>query len=168
MPQVAINKLDGKKAEAASILDEIKALSERIRQRAFEIFERRAGVDGFAIDDWLLAERGLLRIPESELIEGDGRFELRVSAPGFGPNEVQVTALPDAVIIKASSTHKHNETSGEVRFCEFDQKTLFRRFELPEPIDLDKITANIDKGLLHVTASKVQQATAQKQRAAAA
>jgi HSP20 family protein len=168
MSQVEIQKDDGKKTTAPSIFDEMKALSERIRQRAFEIFERRGSGDGFAMDDWLNAERDLLQIPEAELIEQAGKFEVRVSAPGFNPGDFQVTALPDALIVKASSTHKHDESEGNVQFCEFGQKTLFRRFNLPEPIDLDKVTADLDKGVLHLTAPKAKQEAAQKVQSIAA
>jgi hypothetical protein len=31
-------------------------IAERIRQRAHELYEQRGRVDGFALDDWLLAE----------------------------------------------------------------------------------------------------------------
>ncbi len=168
MSHVAVEKVDGKKAGAASIFDEMKALSEQIRHRAFQIFERRGGGGGFAMNDWADAERDLFRIPESELVEQDGKFEVRVSAPGFDPADVQVTALPDALIVKASSTHKHDKSAGNVRFCEFGQKTLFRRFDLPEPIDLDKVTANLDKGMLHLTALKAKQEPAKNQQAIAA
>jgi HSP20 family protein len=154
MSQVAIEKVDEKKAPASSVLNEMKTLSERIRNRAFELFERRGAGDGFAINDWLNAERDLFRIPESELIDRDGEFEARVSAPGFEPGQVHVTALPDALIVKGSATHTHDKSEGSVRFCEFDQKTLFRRFDLPEPINVDKVTANLDKGVLELTAIK--------------
>lgn len=168
MSQVAVEKVDGKKAAASSILDEVKTLSERIRQRAFELFERRGGVDGFAMNDWLSAERDLFRIPESELVERDGKFEARVSVPGFDPRDMHVTALPDALIVKGSSTHGHDESEGHIRFCEFDQKTLFRRFDLPEPINVDKVTANLDKGVLQLTALKSKQEAAHAGQSGAA
>lgn len=168
MSQVAIEKVDANRAAASSILDEVKTLSERIRQHAFELFERRGGVNGFAMDDWLSAERDLFRIPESELIERDGKFEARVSAPGFDAGDVHVTVLPDALIVKGSSTHRHDKTEGDVRFCEFDQKTLFRRFDLPEPINVDKVTANLDKGVLQLTALKSKQETARGRQSRAA
>lgn len=166
--QVAVEKLDEKKAGAASILDEIKKLSEQIRKRAFEIFEGRGGGDGFATNDWAAAERDLFRIPESELIEQEGKFEVEVSAPGFDAGEVKVTALPDALIVKATSTHKHDKTEGEVHFCEFGEKTLFRRFDLPTPINVNKVTANLDKGVLHLTAFKEKPVGVTEQKAAAA
>ena len=168
MSQVAIEKFDEKKAGADSVLEELKTLSERIRQRAFEIFERRGGGHGFAMDDWLDAERDLFRIPESELIEQDNRFEVRVSAPGFDPTDIQVTALPDALIVKAASTHKHDKSEGKVRFCEFAQKTLFRRVDLPEAINVNKVSANLDKGVLRLTAPKAEQDAAPKQQCASA
>jgi HSP20 family protein len=160
MSQVAIEKVDVKKDAAPSVFEELRALSERIRQRAFEIFEGRRDSDGTAVSDWLAAERDLLRIPESEMIEKDGEYDVRVSAPGFEPEEVQVTALPDALIVKAVSTHKHDKSEGDVRFCEFGQKTLFRRFDLPEEIDLDRVKASLDNGVLSLTAPKVGRALA--------
>ena len=35
-------------------------IEERIRQRSFELYEQRGRVDGFALDDWLQAEREIL------------------------------------------------------------------------------------------------------------
>jgi HSP20 family molecular chaperone IbpA len=31
---------------------------------------------------------------------------------------------------------------------------MFRRFDLPEPINVDKVTANLDKGVLQLIALK--------------
>ena len=36
------------------------AITERIRQRAYEIYEQRGRADGFALDDWLQAETEIL------------------------------------------------------------------------------------------------------------
>src|SRR5665213_2157355 len=150
MSQVAIEKVDTRRTPASSVYEEMTALSDRVRQHAFELFEQRGSSDGMAMQDWLAAERDLFRIPESELIDHDGTFEARVSAPGFDPQDVHVTALPDALIVKANSSHKHDKYEGDVRFCEFDRKTLFRRFDLPDPINVEKVTADLDKGVLHV------------------
>jgi hypothetical protein len=35
-------------------------IEERIRQRAYELYEQRGGVDGFALGDWLQAEAEIL------------------------------------------------------------------------------------------------------------
>ena len=36
------------------------AIEERIRRRSYELYEQRGRVDGFALDDWLQAEREIL------------------------------------------------------------------------------------------------------------
>jgi len=36
------------------------SIEEQIRRRAYELYERRGRVDGFASDDWLQAEREIL------------------------------------------------------------------------------------------------------------
>ncbi len=35
-------------------------IEERIRQRAYELYEQRGRVDGFALDDWFQAETEIL------------------------------------------------------------------------------------------------------------
>jgi len=168
MLEVAVEKIDGKKARTASIFDEMKAYTERIRQRAFEIFEWRGGGDGFATDDWLKAERDLLEIPESYFVAKDGKFEIRVNAPGFNASEVRVMALPSAVVVKAESALEQERRAGKVQSSALGRKTLFRRFDLPEAINLNSVTANLDKGVLHVTALTAKQAAAPNHKAMAA
>jgi len=38
---------------------------EKIRQRAYELYEQRGRVDGFALDDWLQAEAEIRGAPKS-------------------------------------------------------------------------------------------------------
>jgi HSP20 family protein len=168
MSQVAIEKVYEEKVGTASIFQETENLYDRIRKRAFAIFEGRNGGDGFATEDWLKAERDLLFSCESELVEQDGKFEVKMNAPGFEPNDVKVTALPDALIVSASSSHTHEKDKGDVSFCEFGQKSLFRRFDLPEQIDPDNVTAELNKGVLHLTAPKAKELAAAETKAMAA
>jgi HSP20 family protein len=168
MSTVAVEKIDEKKVETATVFKELKELSERIRKHAFEIFEKHNGGEGFDMEDWLKAERDLLCMPESEFLEKDGKFEIRMNAPGFEADEVKVTALSDAIIVNAASTHTHDENEGKVRFCEFGHKTLFRRFDLPEKIELDKVTASLDKGMLLLTALKAKTGEAEPKKIAIA
>ncbi len=111
-------------------------------------------IGGSPVDDWLKAERELIWAPESDLVEKNGHFQLQVAMPGFDANEVYVTAFPDAVTVRAESAHKHEENNGDVYFCEFGEKTLFRKFDLPAPIDVDSLTACPERGVLQVSAAK--------------
>jgi HSP20 family molecular chaperone IbpA len=141
MSQVAIQKVQPTD-NGAFLFKELKDLSEQIESRAFQLFQNRGGIDGFAKEDWLEAERNLFRIPESEITEKQAEFDVTVNAAGFEPNEVKVTALPESLIVRA----KHSDKSSE--------QMLFRRFDLPASIVPEKVTADIDKGVLHVKAAK--------------
>ncbi len=154
MANISIARVKEKGVESPSLFEEMKALAERIRHRAYELFQRRRDTEGSPVDDWLKAERELIRAPESDLIEKNGQFQLQVAMPGFDANEVHVTAFPDTVTVRAESAHRHETNEGDLYFCEFGEKTLFRKFDLPAPIDLDKVTAYLEKGVLQVSAAK--------------
>jgi HSP20 family protein len=155
MSQIAIEKINGDGTQS-SVFTKMKDLGERIRQRAYDIFKHRSPNDGSDLDDWFKAENEVIWAPESELVEKDGKFEMQVAVPGFDEKDVKVTALPDAVFVCADSTHQHDKSDGNVCFCDFAERTLFRRFDLPDPIDVDKVTASLDKGLLKLTAAKAK------------
>lgn len=156
MSKVAVTKSKENALESPSFIEQMNALAERVRQRAYKLFQRRGETDGSEVDDWLTAERELIWAPESDLIENNGRFQLQVAVPGFDPEQVSVTASSDAVTVSAESSHKHDKTEGDVHFCEFGEKTLFRKFDWPKPIDVDKVTAHLEKGVLHISAPKAE------------
>jgi hypothetical protein len=83
MSKVLIEKPDLAAGVVPAVFDEIRMLSERIRQRAFEIFEGRHGESGSSAEsDWLTAERDFVQPAEVELVETESGFELRVAAEG--------------------------------------------------------------------------------------
>jgi len=157
MSRITVEKINGDGTQS-SIFTKMKNLAEQVRQRAFDIFKHRSPNDGSDLDDWFKAERDLIWAPESDLVEKDGKFEMQVAVPGFDAKDVEVTALPEAIVVCAESTHQHDDADGNVRFCEFGERTLFRRFDLPAPINVDKVTADLDKGVLKLTAFKAEKA----------
>ena len=134
--RIPVEKADG--AEVASAGD--GEVTEQIRQLAFHLFESRGGGDGHDIDDWLEAERMLILAPAAELVQRDGKFEIRVPADGYDAREIHVTALPASVAVKAAARSKTG------------QKTLLETIDLPAAIEVDKTTARLDNGILYVTA----------------
>lgn len=157
MSNVAIEKIHDPETAAMSLLVEMDGVATAIRNRAFEHFLRRGSIFGSDVDDWLRAERELVWSPGAEMTEGDKDVTLRVHAPGFESGDIKITATPDSILIEAEASHKHEESNGKVHFCEFARK-LIRRFDLPEAINVDKVAATLDKGVLQVVAAKAQQA----------
>lgn len=160
MSEVTIVKVRQSGEQSASFFDEMQGLADRVRERAFELFERRGASHGSDMDDWLQAERELTWSPESELIEREGTLELRIAVPGFTTHDVRVTAQPQGILIHASVTHQRSQREGGVRVSEVGLHSVFRRFDLPVPIEVDRIAAILDSGVLTLTAPKLQAAPA--------
>lgn len=154
MAQIAINKCRNLEMLPQRIVEDLREITESIRQRAFGLFQTRNGGNGSDLEDWLQAERDVVWAPASELVEDEQSFKARVALPGFDAKDIQVTAMPDALVVQADATHTHDGKSGDVRFCEFSEKKLFRRLELPVAVDVDKVTAAVDKGILQIIAPK--------------
>src|SRR5271165_3517530 len=155
MANVSVEKCRESGTLPETLLQRINAITDDIRQRAFNLFERRGGTTGSDVDDWLQAEQEVVSSPASELIENTNDFRARVALPGFDAKDLEVTATPEALLIRAESTHTHEGKEGNVHFCELSGKSVFRRLDLPAEIDVDKVTASLDKGVLELIAPKV-------------
>lgn len=138
------------------LLPETIDLLNKVRSRAFELFENRGGASGNDMRDWLQAEKEVFRVPDVELAENEGEFQLQLALPGFDAKDIRVAALPDAVIVEGESAHRHRNTDGKVHFCEFGERRLFRQVPLPKPVDVDHVSAYLDKGVLQVRAAKAE------------
>jgi len=44
-------------------------IENRIRDRAYQLYEQRGGVDGFALDDWLQADAEVLRAQKQRKVK---------------------------------------------------------------------------------------------------
>lgn len=155
MTPIAIHRFEDQETMSPTLLERAKAMVETIRRRAFELFERRHGAKGSEMEDWLQAERDVTWSP-AELVDEEKAFKARVELPGFEAKDIDVTATPDAILIRAESAHTHEGCDGNVCFCEFSGRNVFRQFDLPSPVDVGKVTASVDKGILQVTAPKAK------------
>jgi HSP20 family protein len=154
MTSLMVEKLHDMERTGAPILRELQEFVDRTQRRAFDLFNQRGGRPGADLDDWLQAEREIVWPSQSELLEDEKDSRVQIAAPGLEPNQIHVTALPVSIIVKGDSVHRHQAGSGSVQFCEFSQKGLFRRFELPNRIDLDRVSATLENGMLRIVAPK--------------
>jgi|SRR5579864_2888051 len=139
---------------------EVEKTIEKIQQRAFNLFGQRGRLPGLDLYDWLLAEHDVLGASSAELLESDKGFELRIAVPGVEPKDVTVTATPEALIVQANASHSHAGADGEIRFCEFSEDKLCRQFGLPSRIDVNTVSASLDKGILQIVAAKAAKSSA--------
>ncbi|MGA2211744.1 MAG: Hsp20/alpha crystallin family protein [Bryobacteraceae bacterium] len=154
MANVTVQKVEKNRPAVAPDLEEMKATLDRIRRRAFEFFERRGGGPGFDVEDWVRAEHDLFWVPPAELLETAAGFNIQVGVPGFEAKDLNITAQPNEILIQGKAERREEQTEKAVSYSEFGAKALYRRFALEPPIEIDAVTANVENGMLTVTAPK--------------
>jgi HSP20 family protein len=160
MPEVNVQKIPVADDRTLPIFAEFDKLADRIRLEAYNLFARRGSGDGHALDDWLAAEHEVCW-PSAELTDRDGEYALEIALAGFAPGEITVTATPREIIVKAA--HKQEKKSADeaetkVRWSEFRSNDVYRRVELPAPVDAERISAHFKNGLLEIVAPQAQPA----------
>jgi HSP20 family protein len=141
--------VDIDKPTLAPGLKELRDMFEEIQKKAFELFEHRGSDPGKELD-------------QAELAETDAEFRIEVGVPGLEAKDTKVTAEPNAILVQAHAEKYSEKRSKNVYYSEFGEKSLYRRFDLAAPIDLDRVSAKVDKGLLTVIAPKKALATPEK------
>ena len=162
MSKLKVQKVHDTDDRSLPVFAEIDEWMEQVRKRAFDLFVGRGFRGGHALDDWLTAERQLCW-PVAELEEGDDFLILTVALAGFKPDEINITANPREVIVKASheAEGKGSGKSGKIHWSEFRSNDVCRRIELPAQVDVDEVSAKLEDGLLKIRARKLAE---QKER----
>jgi HSP20 family molecular chaperone IbpA len=155
MSHVAIQKVKDASKTTLPIFEEIAKRCEAVERRAFELFEKRGRELGHEAEDWLKAEHELMGWPAAELVEKQGAYELEITLPGFEAKDVKVTATPTEVIVHAATEEEKKTEKENVLWTEFGSNDVYRRFEVPNPINVDKVTAKLDKGILRINAPEI-------------
>ncbi len=93
--------------------------------------------------------------PRIDVIEEPDRYVLRVEVPGLTSEEVQVSILDGRLTIKGTKTAP-TKPSDAGRFLrrECRHGSFCRRFEFPNPVDEEGVSAAYRNGVLDVTIPK--------------
>ncbi|HEV2274245.1 MAG TPA: Hsp20/alpha crystallin family protein [Acidobacteriaceae bacterium] len=141
--------------QARDIFDDFEALGNAIAQRAFGFFQQRGYADGRDLDDWFRAESELLKPMPIEISESDDSYTIRAEVPGFDVKDLSVRAEGNSIYIHGKTEQTKEEKKGkEVKYSEVSAAELSRRVDLPSPINPDKISAQLAKGVLELNLPK--------------
>ncbi len=80
------------------------------------------------------------------------KFYLRIAVPGIDPNEVEVHVQGNTLVIKGE--RKKVQTKKELNYLyqELNYGTFERVLPLPEGVDVEKLTAEFNHGVLEIYA----------------
>jgi len=154
MAEVAVQKTE-------SFWDEIQKMEERVMRRAYDISQGN-GSFGRDLDNWLAAERELVRKPAIELAEKDNHFEIKVAVTGIDSKDLKVEVTEEDLLVKGETRTEKKEEKGEVHTSEFESGSLFRSIHFLKRVDPNEVKAELKNGLLTVTAAIAEEAKAQK------
>ncbi len=158
MGKLNVKTVSSNEDRTLPIFAELEEISDRIQDRAYQLFSDRGFQQGRDLDDWLEAER-LICWPTSELVEHDKDFTIDVALAGFKPDEISVTATPSEIIVKAEQEERQADEKAVTHFSEFRSRKALRRFALPEEVSTDRISAKLQDGILEIQALKAGAST---------
>ena len=99
-------------------------------------------------------------IPAVNIKETAENYEVEVAAPGMAKEDFKVELNGNDLTISSERTHQNEKTEGE-RYSrrEFSYQSFQRTFTLQKDVvDIDKIEAKYENGLLHLIIPKKEEA----------
>lgn len=140
---------------ARNFFTDMDTLSNRIAQRAFNLFQERGTFPGSDLEDWLRAEAEVLKPVPIEITEANDSFTVRAEVPGFDMKNLTVEVDPNSVYIHGKAEQKKEEQKGQqVKYSEVSANELSRQIALPSSINPEKASAHLANGVLELMLPK--------------
>ena len=83
-------------------------------------------------------------------------FHIEVDLPGVTKEEIDLKIEDDILVVSAVRNYKNELSSDSYYICESSFGKIERRFELPENIDTEKVSANFKDGRLEIELQKTE------------
>lgn len=97
-------------------------------------------------------------LPSLDQTEDDNAYCIAVELPGMDENDVQLTLIDDMLTIRGEKKVEDEEKGKDFYRSERSYGTFRRTVTLPREVDIEKIDATFDKGVLKITLPKTEEA----------
>ncbi len=133
---------------------------------AFPMTKKVATVDSVIDDlmgDWLTAP-SFFRAPDASIFpavdidETDDKLSIVAELPGMKRDDIQVVVHERVLTISGERETKEEENGDGYRRYEIRRGSFKRAFTLPKTVDVEKIEANYENGLLKIVFPKIETA----------
>jgi HSP20 family protein len=103
-------------------------------------------------------ENNTVNAPAVNITEDNEGYDIELAAPGLKKKDVEINVEDNVLTI--SSEKKEDKKDDEQHYVrrEFHYGSFKRAFELPEDVDVDKIEAKHEDGVLHISMPKKEEA----------
>jgi HSP20 family protein len=99
-------------------------------------------------------------VPSVNIRENDDNFLLELAAPGMQKEDFTIRLNNNVLTVSAESKVEDEEKTEKFTRREFSYGTFSRSFSLPKSIDLEKIKADYNNGILALTLPKREESKA--------
>src|SRR5579872_5168199 len=139
-----------------SLIAQLDEWTNRVSQRAYELFQGRGFADGHDLDDWLAAERELFKPLSLEVKDTKDAFIISANVPGFEAKDLEIQVDGSRLILqgKHAASHEEKEKDGATLYTERKAQEMYRMVHLPAPVVVERAQADLKNGILEVKLPK--------------
>jgi HSP20 family protein len=91
--------------------------------------------------------------PAIDINETDTAIELTAELPGLAEDDVEIELRDGRLTLRGQKNVTHDD-KGDLSISERSYGSFARTMSLPDTVEVEKITAEFDKGILHITMPK--------------
>lgn len=99
-------------------------------------------------DDWLTPFRGV-SMPTTDVFTSGDTLTVEAHLPNFHQDDVDIQ-IEDSALVISAERHEKEEDKDKKYVVRESSSSFYRRIQLPERADTDKIDAHLDDGVLRV------------------
>lgn len=98
----------------------------------------------------------------ANIVENNDEFRVELSLPGFNKDEFNIEVEKNVLIISAKQKSKKEDKEERLIREEFRSSSFSRSFVLPDSVDMEKISAQYNDGVLKLSIPKLNKAPEDK------
>ncbi len=110
------------------------------------------------------ASLGGVMSPSVDVRESDKEITIEAELPGLEEKDVDITLRDGVLSIKGEKRSQRDETKDDVHISERSYGSFQRSFRVPESVDVEKVAANFEKGVLTVKMPKSAEAVSREKK----
>lgn len=99
-----------------------------------------------------------INLPSVNISEDGDNFKIELAAPGLDKKDFRIEVKNNVLSISSEKEEKHENENEKFMRREFNYCSFKRSFGLPQSVDVDKIKAKHNNGVLSVTIPKKEEA----------
>ncbi|HEX4605400.1 MAG TPA: DUF2934 domain-containing protein [Candidatus Angelobacter sp.] len=139
-------------ASGDDFFNQAAEITNKIAERAYELYQIRGSIDGFDQQDWLTAESEILKPVPLEIQESEESFLVFADVPGFNAGHLAIEIDGPRLLL-----HATQDPNPDLRAADFGgavPRQILRTIELSQPALAAEAHAELKNGVLRLTLPK--------------